>query len=169
MLEALLIVIAVMLWFVINPKKDWYIVEVRSCDSEWCNEVLIGINFITDVANKERMYKDKIWEECNKDNWLLKESSGSVMVFVRGDVSIVVRQTVFDNITAANINFESEKQHAPYGYAKYKIYMWQTTSRFKRKVNLATRGLDLTLMASFPEKGSISTFPNDEVFKHSEE
>jgi len=116
-----LIIALCLLFWLLRPKRDWYIVEVRHCsDHKLCQDAFSVAGF----DNTAAMVSGLTIENRSSASVVLKHTDGGEIVF---------GQTVFDNIHAAVLFFDTQKtmlRTAPFR----KIYLVRVVARLRRSV-----------------------------------
>jgi hypothetical protein len=114
-----LVVIICSLFLLLRPKRDWFIVEVRHCsDDKLCHHGFSIAGFNSTAANAHGL----TIETHSSASVVLKHTDGGEITF---------RQTVFDNIHAATMFFETEKAALPSAPFR-KIFLVRVVARLRR-------------------------------------
>lgn len=146
MIEVLLIVVIGMLWFLLRPKRDWFIVERRCCtDKQLCST---AFSFTAEIFgfDKTTLSAHGLTIDNNSINIAYKSKSlasaiVATLLGVRKSIRMVhkkggqisIEQTIFDNVDAAIMHLERLKELLPYGDHYEELYLWRVVSRSRRK------------------------------------
>ena len=124
MLETLLVVLPVALWFLLRPKRDWYVVELRTCfDEKLCTEAFSSPpNFGFDKDHLAA-YHLTIGSKGPKGASIWHKDGGRINI----------SQTAFDELGAASLYFEEMKKLFPHMEGFHKAYVWRIVARSRRK------------------------------------
>ena len=118
---AILIIILCSLFVLLRPKRDWFIVEVRYCsDQKLCEDAFSVGGFDNTAAKAHGL----TIENHSVASVVLKHTDGGEIVF---------GQTVFDNIHAAMLFFETSKTMVRTVRFR-KIYLVRVVARLRRSV-----------------------------------
>ena len=124
MTEILLALIALLLWLLLRPKRDWYVVEWRFCS----DETLCSTAFSAPAT--PGFYKDL----CAANNLIVASRSNDFarLRHVNGG-EIRIHQTVYSNLNAAHMHFDKLRALGPFGEDSQKLYLWRIVARSRRK------------------------------------
>ena len=127
MLETLILVLMVVLWFLLRPKRDWYVVELRTCfDEKLCSTAFSSPpNFGFD-KNLLSAYQLAIGSKGPKGASIWHKDGGQINI----------SQTVFDELAAALQYFEKMKRLFPHMEGFHKAYVWRIVARSRRKATV---------------------------------
>lgn len=100
MVEVLFTILIILLWFTCRTKRDWYIVEWRSCSNRELALDFLGKGRFT--FDRSRIKLNSLTIHQNGKQWtILRYKDGN---------EISVSQDVFENLDAARLYFERLKQ-----------------------------------------------------------
>jgi len=122
--ETLLLALLISLWILLRSKRDWYVVELRTCfDEKLC----------TDTFSSPPNYGfDKLYLSAYHLVIDRKSLNGASLLHKDGG-RVNITQTVFTELTAASLHFENMKKLFPYMEGFHKVYLWRIVSRSRRK------------------------------------
>lgn len=129
MIELLLVISFLCLLVLVSlllqrPERDWYVVEWRACsDSILCSEAFpapasFGFDKLKLSAHGLRI------EEKTRNFVRLRKDKNRAL--------ITLNQTVFEELGAAQLYFDSIKELIPFGENYQKLYVWRIVSRSRR-------------------------------------
>jgi len=125
MLETLILVQVVVFWYLLRrPKRDWYVVEWRTCfEEKLCTDAFSAppdFGFGKDSLSAHHLT-------------IGNKSSRGASLWHQGDRKINITQIVFDDLAAAMLYFERTKQLFPFGEGFHKAYLWRIVARSREK------------------------------------
>ena len=125
MIEMLLALIALLLWFFLRPEKDWYVVEWRFCT----DEALCHIAFPVTASgfDKGSLAAHNLWITYRG------RDQGRVKVKEANGGEIRIHQYVFASLDAARIHFDRLRDGSPFGEDFQKLYLYRIVARSRRK------------------------------------
>jgi hypothetical protein len=120
------LLIALLLWLLLRPQRDWYVVEWRFCsDEKLCSTAFpapatAGFDKGTCVAHGLGLSAH--YRKSDQAYAFLKHVNGG---------EIRIHQYVFENLDAARMRFDELR--GPFGDDFQKLYLWRIVARSRRK------------------------------------
>lgn len=122
--KLVLLIIATSLWFLLRPKRDWYVIEWRTRSDERHTlrpPPYSGFSKFELVAHKFRI------ESLSKSFASLLHQEGT---------RITIKQAVFEDLLAAQHHFERTKALFPYSDTYQKLYLLRVVARSRRRAHV---------------------------------
>lgn len=124
MLEVLLIAVVGLLWLQLRRKRDWYVVESRSCsDESLCSTAFPAPAHYGFSGTTLSAHGLSVETQLRTSVTLLHKDGGRIQI----------AQTVFDDHAAALQFFERTKELLPFGNVFQKVYLWRIVAASRRR------------------------------------
>lgn len=123
MVEFLLLALLFSLWVLLHPRRDWYVVEWRTCDDKSLDSVAFSSPDFGFGSLALSTYGLSIVMRTDCGLNLLHKGGGM----------IGIDQVVFADLDAAILHFEQRKPlHGPSGGSS-KVFLWRNVARSRKK------------------------------------
>ena len=127
MTQILLLVFVILLWSIVKPKREWFVVETRICtDDKLGIQVFCG-NFCDKVATTNTMSKSSSATLFKKE---FTYKGNGEFIHQNGH-TVYVNEMAFRDSAAAILYFDRVKVNLPTFYASQKSYLWRIETRHK--------------------------------------